>query len=231
MYSVRRSGSRLLYRDPGHHPLIVLMFQPHQALTGNAGLCQPGLVLRRDPAEDGRSCQPPLAQPGIPLPQLLDHVDEGPPGGELVIHEYDGGAAVDPVRQLVGTEPVLRCVAVLLPKEDPISVQRLPGGVDIEAVRPQPGCHGGADGGGRLGKADDQPGLRVLGGHLVPQGTHHLQSRRGAHRDVLGLQGIDQQVAPLGVVVSLGDPQRVCGRIWVHCGTLPSSCHEIVVRL
>ena len=91
--------------------------------------------------------------------------------------------------------------------------------------------HGGADGGGRLGKADDQPGLRVLGGHLVPQGTHHLQSRRGAHRDVLGLQGIDQQVAPLGVVVSLGDPQRVCGRIWVHCGTLPSSCHEIVVRL
>ena len=124
-----------------------------------------------------------------------------------------------------------RCVAVLLPKEDPISVQRLPGGVDIEAVRPQPGCHGGADGGGRLGKADDQPGLRVLGGHLVPQGTHHLQSRRGAHRDVLGLQGIDQQVAPLGVVVSLGDPQRVCGRIWVHCGTLPSSCHEIVVRL
>ena len=60
----------------------------------------------------------------------------------------------------------------------------------------------------------------------LPQGPHHGQGLRRGDGHVLGLQGVDQQIGPLGVPIAFGDPKGRFFRVTCRVAWHKTSCPQ-----
>ena len=187
-------------------------------MADDSRLTQPRFLFRRYPVEDGGRHHRFFPQGRVPGRHLFHHIEDGFAGGDFIIHQNHRIRGCQPRFQGVAAQLLFHSVAVLLLKfqKVPVTGAVLPGGLYIETVPGQLRRRHRADGRGRLGKADDQPGRRIGLPQGFPQGFHQRQRRFRVHRQVLGLQGIDQQIGPFCVAISFCNAQNLFHGILLH---------------
>ena len=206
---------------------MILLGQTDQTAAGDPRVGQGFLLLRCDPVEQGRRHQRLFPQRRPAPGELGDHIPQGLAGRDLIVYEQDRVCFLQQGVEVSAPELLLGGVAVLLQKADPARpFPGFAGGGEKGAVRAEPTGHRGPQGRGRLGKAEDQPRPRKFLPQPLPQGPHHGQGLRRGDGHVLGLQGVDQQIGPLGVPIAFGDPKGRFFRVTCRVAWHKTSCPQ-----
>ena len=193
--------------------LVVFGRKLHERDALDAARQEPLAISRRQAVQDGRRDEPLLAERGQLLLHLLDDVAERPARRDLVVDEDDRIRLVELRFERIDGESLLGRMAVLLQKLDRAHAGRqfLARRLHIEARIRERLRDDGADGGRRLGEADDEPCRRRGCLDLLAERFHEVERFMRCDGHVLALQRVDEQIAALFIPVPPRHAQhRVC---------------------